>query len=158
MERWQGWRQQAAGRQQPGFLTAIIIINSSSSHVQSAASPPLQTQTFWGQRSWTWPYGPQENVHRVWGIIWDLFRRRPYLGQHYASLSSVFSAHRARLIGTLFYLHLYCSTINTADSIIYLNTPQPVLAGEHLSQAFYKKAIKLELNVLLSFYNKIKMI
>lgn len=82
----QGWGQQAAetdNNQVPGTSLAII----SRSHVQPPDSPPPQTQTLWGQRLWTWPYGPRENVHLVWGIIWDLFSSRPCLRQNYASLS-----------------------------------------------------------------------
>lgn len=83
----QGRGQQAAetdNNQVPGTSPAII----SRSHVQPPASPPPQAQTLRGQRCWTWPYGPRENVHLVWGVIWDLFSSRPRLRQNYASLSS----------------------------------------------------------------------
>lgn len=123
----QGWGQQAAetdNNQVPGTSFAIIIIivviSSSSSHVQSPASP-LQTQTLWGQGLWTWPCGPQENVHLVWGIIWDLFGRRPCLRQHYASLSSgPLCSAQSRRINTPFYSHLRNPTINTSDWQPYL--------------------------------------
>lgn len=113
-----GWGQQTADNNQvPGTSSSIIII--SSSHVQSPVSPPLQTQTLWGQRSWTWPPGPQENVHLVRGIIWDLFGRRPGRGRHYASLSpgpfcSQGAAQNKR-INTPFYLHRHNPPINTFD-------------------------------------------
>ena len=130
----QGWGQQAAetdNDQVPGTSLSIInISNSSSSHVQSPASPPLQTQTLWGQGSWTWPCGPQENVHLVCGIIWDLFGRRSCLRQHYASLSSVPLCSRGRAqsrhINTPFYLHLQTPSINTSNwqcySFKYIST------------------------------------
>ncbi len=120
----QGWGQQAAetdNNQVPGTSFTIIIISSSSSssHVQSPVSPPLQTQTLWGQGSWTWPCGPQENVHLAWGIIWDLFGRRPCLRQHYASLSldppCSQGTAQSRRINTPFYLHLHNPTINTSN-------------------------------------------
>lgn len=99
-------------------------------HVQSPASPPLQTQTLWGQGLWTWPCGPQENVNLVCGIIWDLFGRRSCLRQHYASLSSVPLCSRgraqSRCINTPFYLHLQTPSINTSNwqwySFKYIST------------------------------------
>lgn len=114
-----GWGQQAAetdNNQVPGTSSSIII---SSGHVQSPASPRLQTQTLWGQGSWTWPCGPQENVHLVRGIIWDLFGRRPCLRQHYASLSSgplcSQGTAQSTRINTPFYLYLRNPTINTSN-------------------------------------------
>lgn len=117
----QDWGQQAAetdNNQVPGTSLAITT-SRSSSHVHSPVSPPLQTQTLWGQGSWTWPCGPQENVHLVWGIIWDLFSRRPRLRQHYASLSSGPLCSRgtaqSRRVNTPFYIHLHNPTINTSN-------------------------------------------
>lgn len=84
----QGWGHQAAETDNslvPGTSLTTII---SRSHVQPPASPPLHTQTRLGQRSWTWPDGPQEDVYSVWDMIRHLFSRRPRLRQNYASLSS----------------------------------------------------------------------
>lgn len=108
------------GKQQPGTSLAIImIVSSSSGHVQSPASPPLQTQTLWGQGLWTWPCGPQENVHLDWAIIWDLFGRRPCLRQNYVLLSWAPLCSQgtslSRRINTLFYSHLRNPKINTTD-------------------------------------------
>lgn len=121
----QGWGQQAAdtdNNQVPGTSPAII-----SSHVQSPASPPLQTQTLWGQGSWTWPYGPQENAHLVWGIIWDLFGWRPCLRQNYASLSPSLLCSQdtvlSRFINTSFSLLCNLSINMPNYSFRYRSTP-----------------------------------
>lgn len=129
----QGWGQQAADNNQvPGTsfsIIIIILIRGSSSRVQSPASPPLQTQTLRGQGSWTWPCGPQENVHLVWGIIWDLFGRRPVSGSimpHYPRVLCVHRAQPSADTSTLHFTYTFAipQSIPPTDNIIHLNTSQ----------------------------------